>query len=201
MQLPTRTTALPLTLIALLLTVACSDGMLNPDHGNVRVVLSASDESSLNATAQNDDDDDNEGSRDGTLSKLESASITFSSLLARNLDGELIDIGIDLPETIDVVSLMGGAELTLPVGSLPPGDYDQLVVVMTQIELVFLNGGKIALSPPGGGWTSIVRVTPFTVVQGETLTVELNLKLRGAFRSFGDSFRFFPDFDGKHHDD
>lgn len=197
MQVPTKITALPLILSALFLTGACSGGMLNPDQGNVRVVLSASDEPSLAASQDDDDDDD----RDGALSKLEEANITFSSLLARNLDGELISLGVDLPQTIDVVSLLGGTELTLPVGSLPPGDYDQLVVVMTQLELVFLDGGKLALSPPGGGWTSIVRVSPFTVVEGETLTVELNLKLRGAFRSFGDSFRFFPDFDGHHHDD
>ncbi len=201
MRIPARMKVLPPTLIALLLATACSDSTGNSGDGNVRVVLRASDQPSLAAaaTAAQASDDDDGGHT--PLSSVEEANITFSSMLARNTDGQLIDLGLDLPQTIDVKALMNGNELTLDAGSLPPGDYDQLVVVMTQVELVFANGGAIALTPPGGGWTSIVRVAPFTVVAGEAITVELNLKLRGAFREFGNGFRFFPDFDGHHDDD
>ncbi len=203
MRIPAKMKALPFTLIALLFAMACSDSTGASDQGNVRVVLRASDESSLAATAagaQTSDDDDDDGDS-APLSSVEEANITFSSMLARNTDGQLIDLGLDLPQTIDVKALMNGNELTLPAGSLPAGDYDQLVVVMTQVELVFANGGAMSLTPPGGGWTSIVRVAPFTVVEGEELTVELNLRLRGAFKQFGSGFRFFPDFDGRHHHD
>jgi hypothetical protein len=39
------------------------------------------------------------------------------------------------------------------------------------------------------------------VVEGEDLTIELNLRLGKAFRRVGNSFSFFPEFDGRHHDD
>ena len=188
-----RPIRIPLVLVAALLVAAgCSD-VTNPDQGNVRVVLSASNTLQA-APALGDDDDQDDGER--YVSRLESANVTFSSLLARNLSGQLVDLGGDLPRTVDVVGLMGGDDVTLPSGSLPPGEYDQLVVVMTELELVFLDGSKIALSPPGGGWTSIVPVAPFTVVEGQDLVLELDLNLGRTFRQAGSAFRFFPEFEG-----
>lgn len=182
-----------LLLAALLVAAGCSDAT-DPDQGNVRVVLSASN-SLQAAPALGDDDDDDDGDR--YVSRLESAKVTFSSLLARNLSGQLVNLGGDLPRTVDVIGLMGGDDVTLPSGSLPPGEYDQLVVVMTGLELVFLDGSKIALTPPGGGWTSIVPVAPFTVVEGQDLVLELDLNLGRAFRQAGSAFRFFPEFEGR----
>ena len=193
MRRPRRIPVLILPLLAMV-TTGCS--LVSPDEGNVRVVLSAADGASLTA-AGDDDDDDRSG--DGYFSRLESANVTFSSLLARNLDGELIDLDVDLPHTVDLVGLAGGHEVTFPAGTLPPGDYDQLVVVMTQLEAIFLDGGSIALTPPGGGWTAIVRVAPFSVVEGETLTLDLKLRLGKAFRRLDGAFRFFPEFEGRSH--
>jgi len=180
-----------LTLLAL---GACSGG---GDEGNVRLVLSASDQASLAASLSSGDDGDHDGG-DRFLQKLESANVTFSSFLARNTQGQLIDLGVDLPYVVDLKALLDGKKVTLPAGSLPAGDYDQLVVVMTALEVKFVDGGGIALTPPGGGWTSIVRVEPFTVVNGTDFTVELKFHLGGAFRQMGDGLKFFPDFEGHH---
>ena len=191
-----------LLLLSPILIASCS--LVSPDDGNVRVVLSASSSTSFSASQDDDDDgddDDDNDKRDGEnfLSRLESANVTFASLLARNLDGELIDLDIDLPHTIDLVALGAGQEVTFPAGTLPDGDYDQLVVVMTELEATFVDGGSIALTPPGGGWTAIVRVGPFSVVDGETVTINLNLRLARAFRRLDGAFRFFPEFEGRSH--
>lgn len=202
----TRSAMLSLLAVVLLLpSAACSSFLGGNDDGNVRVVLSATEQSSLapSLTTSGDDDDDDDGEHRGDrfLAKLETANVTLASLLARNTDGVLVDLDMDLPQTIDLKALLGGEQVTLPAGTLPAGDYDQLVVVMTQLELEFLDGGKIALTPPGGGWTSIVRVAPFTVTDGADATIELQFRMGGAFREIGGAIKFFPDFDGHHRDD
>lgn len=181
------------------LTVSGCSLLDSNNDGNVKVVLSASSEASLGPALSDDDGENRPG--DNFLSRLSSANVTFASILARNLDGQLIDLDVDLPSTIDLVSLNNGKEITFPPGTLPPGDYDQLVVVLTEVEAVFKDGGSVAITPPGGGWTSIVRVAPFTVVEGQTTTIELNLHLGKAFRRIGDDFRFFPEFEGHSHDE
>ena len=190
-----------LLLFSPVLIASCS--LVSPDDGNVRVVLSASNSTSFSASQGDDDgdddDDDDERKGENFLSRLESANVTFASMLARNLDGELIDLDIDLPHTVDLVALGAGQEVTFPAGTLPDGEYDQLVVVMTELEAIFVDGGSIALTPPGGGWTAIVRVGPFSVAEGETVTLNLNLRLGRAFRRLDGAFRFFPEFEGRSH--
>ena len=216
MKSPRTIHALLLVLAALSLTAACSDGngVLNPDQGNVRVVLTADSAATAGSTGDGGaladplsggataptgvlhDGDDDDGDRgDDILSRLAEANVTFASLLARNVDGQLIDLAVELPRTVNLLALMDGGEVTLPTGTLPPGMYDQIVVVITQVEFVFQSGGKIALTPPGGGWTRIVRVTPFEVIEGETTTIELRFRPWQAFRDLGGEFQFFPDFD------
>ena len=181
---------------------ACSVFTGSGDDGNVRVVMSASDQTSLapslSTSGDDDDEDDGEHHGDRFLEKLETANVTIASLLARNTDGQLIDLDMDLPQTIDLKALLGGGNTTLPAGTLPAGDYDQLVVVMTRLDLTFIDGGALALTPPGGGWTSIVRVAPFTVADGEDTTIELNFRMGGALREIGGVVKFFPDFEGHH---
>ncbi|HKP29761.1 MAG TPA: DUF4382 domain-containing protein [Gemmatimonadales bacterium] len=198
-----RPVQLLLALTVLLYTSACSVFTGSGEDGNVRVVMSASDQSSLApslSTSGDDDDDDKGGEHRGDrfLERLETANVTIASLLARNTDGQLIDLDMDLPQTIDLKALLGGENTTLPAGTLPAGDYDQLVVVMTKLDLTFVDGGALALTPPGGGWTSIVRVAPFTVTDGEDTTIELNFRMGGALREIGGVLKFFPDFDGHH---
>jgi hypothetical protein len=195
-----------LAVVLFLPLTACSDFLGSGDDGNVRVVFSASEEASLapslSTSGDDDDDDDDEKGEhrgDRFLARLETANVTIASLLARNTDGVLVDLDMDLPQTIDLKALVGGEQVTLPAGTLPAGEYDQLVVVMTELELTFLDGGKIALTPPGGGWTSIVRVSPFTVTDGEDATIELEFRMGGALREIGGAVKFFPGFDGRHH--
>jgi hypothetical protein len=87
----------------------------------------------------------------------------------------------------------------LPIGFLPPGTYDQIVVVMSTVEVVTANGTKFALTPPGGGWTSIVNVgTPFVVTEGQTTTIDLKFKWWRAFHGVDDEIEFDPEFDCEH---
>ena len=63
---------------------------------------------------------------DGTLSpltdegdrpQLQPANVTFTSFLARNLDGELVGMTAALPFTVDVLQVMNGRQVTSPSGS------------------------------------------------------------------------------------
>ena len=199
-----RSAVSPLMAVLLLLPVAaCSDSMGSGGDGNVRVVLTASNQASSLAPALGaSSDDDDEGHRgDSFLERVETAEVTIASLLARNTDGQLIDLDMDLPAVIDLKALLNGNQFALPAGTLPAGDYDQIVVVMTKLDLQLTNGGAIALTPPGGGWTSIVRVAPFTVTDGADTTIELNFRMGGALREINGILKFFPDFEGRHHYD
>jgi hypothetical protein len=198
MRFVTRSSVLLLAVAVLFLFAACSEGddVLSPnsDMGQVRFVMS-SDSDSASRDHDDDDDDDDNGNGNGNgddTRRLQAANVTFSSMLARNLDGELIDVSIELPVTVDVLGMRGENTLTLPVGFLPPGTYDQIVVVMTTVELITLNGTSIAITPPGGGWTSIVWVCPFAVVEGQETMVRLRFKQRQSFKKLNDVWRFDP---------
>jgi len=130
------------------------------------------------------------------------AQVTLSSILARTLAGKLTDVTIDLPVTVDLLSLVNGKDATLPIGYLPPGTYDQIVVVMTKVEVTLLDGTKVAITPPGGGWTAIVPVAqPFTVIDGQTTTITLNFRKDLSFGCGSGNWEFDPKFecDHKHH--
>jgi hypothetical protein len=113
---------------------------------------------------------------------LQAATVSLSSILARDIDGKLTNVTIDLSKPVDLLALVGGQNATLPVGSLPPGTYDQIVVVMKTVEVTLVSGMKVAITPPGGGWTVIVAVAqPFTVVEGGTTTIALDFHMDLSF--------------------
>jgi hypothetical protein len=124
-----------------------------------------------------------------------SANVTFSSILARNTSGQLVDAQMDLPAVIDVVALEeGGRTVTLPDGDLPPATYDQIVVVMTGVEGVLRDGTRLTVTPPGGGWTAIIPVCPFEVSEDATAVVGLVLPVRNAFAWNNGRMQFTPRF-------
>jgi len=127
---------------------------------------------------------------DGRLGFFESANVTFTSILARDLDGVLVDVAMELPVTVDVVTMEEGRQIVLPDGELPPATYDQLVVVMSTVQGVTYDGTTITIEPPGGGWTAIVPVCPFDVEDGATTVVGLSFNVRHAF-SWRDGRYFF----------
>ncbi len=184
---------------ACLSALAACGGQQPANAGRVAIVLSSSDATStLSAAAV-----------DGTASSVEpghgcaglqAANVTFASILARTLDGRLTDVTIDLPVTVDLLALVNGKQATLPAGFLPPGPYDQLVVVMTQLEVTLSSGTKIAITPPGGGWTSVIPVSPpVTVVAGETTTVPLSFRRDRSFGCDLGRWDFHPEFECGHH--
>ncbi len=120
--------------------------------------------------------------------------MTLSSILARNLDGMLVHVTMDLPVTVDVLSMEGRTEVVLLDAILPPATYDQVVVVMTQVEVVTHDGTTIRITPPGGGWTAITPNCPFVVEEGATTTVGLKFMLNHAFRLRNNRFHFQPRF-------
>ncbi len=216
---PVRTSiAIGLLVAAVIVLAACSgghDSVLQSGKGGIRLVMTSSAGASTpgsfssgkvastarptgpgGTTLSPTHDDGN------PLQMLQAANVTFSSIVARNLDGQLIDVTIALPVTVDLLSLDGGGTFTLPVGFLPPGTYDQLVVVMTAVELTLTDGAKITIEPPGGGFTAIVSVTvPFTVVEGQTTTVTIRFRPDLSFANMGEHWGFHPAFEcGGHHD-
>ena len=107
-------------------------------------------------------------------------------------------VTIDLPVTVDLLALVEGRTFELPLGSLPPGTYDQIVVVMSKVGLTTENGTLIEITPPGGGWTAIIRVVPFEVIEGETTTVNIRFNPRRSFKMLGDQIKFHPHFEVDH---
>jgi Domain of unknown function (DUF4382) len=177
----------------LLMAVGCatSNSPVGANAGNVRFMLSSGAAASAGAPSitTNDSSGDREG---GPGSFFQSASVTFSSVLARNDQGVLVNVTMDLPTTVDLVSLENGKQVQLPDGDLPAGNYDQLVVVMTEVKGVTLDGTTITIDPPGGGWTAIVPVCPFSVAEGGPTTVSLSFMVRQAFSWHQGRYFFQP---------
>jgi len=195
------------------LTVAtggCQDGSgLGANEGRIRFVMSSDGANTLGAadattsalpTLQSGSDLSTppalhgDGSEENHTGWFQSANVTFSSILARNQDGVLVDVAMDLPTTVDVMIMDGGKQITLPDGELPAATYDQLVVVMTRVEGVTWDGTAISITPPGGGWTSVAPICPFTVEEGATTVVGLSFKVRSAFSWRNQRYHFQPSF-------
>jgi hypothetical protein len=175
--------------------VACSgtDSMTHGGQGRVRIVMAASNTAPVVAAGTS--------SGSTTEQSLTAANVTFASILARDLDGKLINVTIDLPITVDVLGLVSGGSFTLPAGFLPPGTYDQLVIVMTKVELTLADGTVVTIDPPGGGWTSVIPVADsFTVTEGQTTSVTIKFRPDRSFSWLGDGWEFHPEFDCDGHD-
>ena len=182
-------------------TAGCGD-TLGVEGGSVRFVLSSSPEAAAlvdgSQQASVASPALSEGEREGHdkfKAYFVSANVTFSSILARNLDGVLVDVNMELPAMVDVMTMEGGREITLPDGDLPPATYDQIVVVMTQVEGVTPDGTIVAITPPGGGWTAIVPICPFVVEDGATAVVGLQLSVKRSFFWSNNRFHFQPRFE------
>jgi hypothetical protein len=185
-----------------LLAAACSsgDGVLSSraGQGQVRIVLASSAGTPLAATGGGDSASATRSHGDSEGGRILSTEVTFSSILARTLQGELVGVGMELPVVVDLHSLVDGGELVLPIGFLPPDTYDQIVIVMIRVALTLQDGTVIEITPPGGGWTAIVPTEPFTVIEGETTTVQLRFLADRSFLWMGDRWEFHPEFDGHH---
>lgn len=137
-----------------------------------------------------------------TCPAVTTASVTVSSMVARTTDAKLVDVTSSyLPFHVNLLALGSGTGTTLPDGFLPPGTYDQLIVVMNRLELELMSGMKIAITPPGGGWTAIVPVAEaFTVVAGQTTAVQLVFRPDLSFICKLGDWDFKPEFEcgGQH---
>lgn len=175
---------------------SCGDGgtALGPDAGGVRFVLSSDASGAPAGPAFSSFDGCDDDCGDGDRPALLAANVTFSSILARDLDGVLVNVDMELPATVDLIPLRESREITLPVGVLPPATYDQIVVVMTQVEVMTPDSTVIAITPPGGGWTAIVPVCRFEVADGATTTVGLRFDFLRAFSWRDGRHQFKPGF-------
>lgn len=193
-----------------LLTAACSgdSGMVNSDKGQVRITMTAAEDPlaaghtdpgststrSGSTVSPLDGDRDDHGDHDdgSACDRLKAANVTFSSVLARNLDGELIDTSMDLPRTLNMLGFADGRRVDLPIGFLPPGMYDLILVNITKVEFVLLNDLKITIEPPLGGWISRldVRPHPFEVIEGQTTTVAIRFFPHRMFKIRDGKFKF-----------
>jgi hypothetical protein len=186
-----RFIAAALVLTVLVAGLGCQGGSatLSGSVGNIQIVLGG--DTTLSAARDGDGGDDG----GDACSRLQAAEVTFTSIVARNLEGQLIPLSLEYPVTVDLFALRENNSVALPLGTLPPGAYDQLVVVMSTLTLTTLNGTQIAISPPPGGWTRIIRVDPFEVIEGETTTVRIRFLRQLSFKLFGDRFSFDPHFE------
>jgi hypothetical protein len=190
--------AATLFVVALALTAAgCGgDGLYGPNSARMRLLLSG--DAAAAAPAPSADGsvlghDGGEG--DGRPSWwFQSANVTLSSILVRNLNGVLVPLAIPLPITIDVVQIEGGRQIPLPDALLPPGIYDQVVVVMTAVQGLTHDGTVITVQPPGGGWTAVIPICPLPIAEGSTATVGIQLMVRHSFLRHGGHFAFQPRF-------
>jgi hypothetical protein len=175
-------------LAGILVTAACHDSssMTSSGTGRVRLVMGGPQAATTVSAAT---------LSDGTGRQIVGADIELSSVLARNLDGQLVDVTVDLPMTVDLVGLMQGHTVELPVGSLPAGSYDQLVVVIRSLHVELSDGTHVDVTPPGGGWTAIVPAEPFDVVEGQLTTVNLHFRASNAFQWVNGQLEFDPEFD------
>lgn len=181
-----------LSVSALVAVAGCNgDGLFGSNSGRLRVVLSNGGTTAAPALSESA----NEQGDDSHLSAwFESANVTLSSVLARNLDGQLINVDLALPMTVDVVKVEGGKQVVLPDGTLPAGSYDQVVIVITAVEGTTKDGTQVTIEPPGGGWTAVVPICQLDVAAGSTSTVDITLNARNSFLQSGSHWGFSPRF-------
>ena len=168
----------PIAIVVLLVTfAACSDSgngtLSTAGKGQVQIVMSSTGGSTAAAAARSSPNrksvtDGASGASVRSMSHdgcdqpdqaFQAANVTFSSIQARTLDGTFTGVTIDLPSAVDMLSLLNGKDATLPIGLLPPGTYDQIVVVMTKVEVTPASGTQTAITPPRHDpQTRIIRV-------------------------------------------
>lgn len=191
---------LALGAIVLSSTLLACGGQDDPG-GRISIVLSstapvASAAGALTGGAVADMRDGEHDDGESACGGLQAASVTFSEIEARTIEGDLVDVSIDLPVTVDLLALVDGKEATLPAGALPPGTYDQLVLVIRQVEVTLANGTKVAITPPLGGWTAVVPVSPpVDVVEGATTTVPIEFRRERSFGCGAGKWMFRPEFE------
>jgi hypothetical protein len=181
------------------LTAGCNLDSLFGGGGNVQMVLSRDGGGALgnliadSVLAHQSGDDDDHAVR-GAFG-FQAATVTLSSVLARTLNGELVNLDVDLPITVDVVKLESGRQIVLPDGDLPSGTYDQFVLVITAVQGLTNDGTRITIQPPGGGWTAVIPTCPLDITDAATTTVDVALNVRNSFIQLGGhSWSFQPRF-------
>ena len=130
-----------------------------------------------------------------SLSSLKSANVTFTKIQARNADGTWVDVLISLPVTVDLLSIRDGKDLSLPAGFLPPGTYDKLMVTISEVDIVMMDGTNIAITPPAAGWTAQIPAKPFVIVEGQATSVRLRFREDMSFHFLGGAIGFDPEFE------
>ena len=186
-----------LTLGSLMALAACG-GQATTDKGQLSLALTSSSATPLAALAT-------AASSDNDCGSIQAANATFSAIEARTLDGLLIAATPEggFPVTVDLMSLVKVNPTTLPSAWLPAGTYDQIVVVIRKVEVTLTSGWKVAVSPPGGGWTAVIDIAPpFTISAASPKTVTLGFRKDLSFLCNLGEWKFNPKFehDGKHDD-
>jgi len=144
------------------------------------------------------------GSGTGTLAvmlhdqaapEITAARITLSSAEAREAGtGTWVDLGIDLTAPMDLLEHVGPDNaLTIATALVPGTTYDavRLTVVAVEVELAG-SPDPVAVPVPAGGVTAAVAVPPFTVGDGGSVTVVLDMSVDGSFQVVGTDVVFAP---------
>jgi hypothetical protein len=159
----------------------------NEPEGNVRVLLTSGGSSAAAVLAGRgegkgdgsdaDEGGDEPGDEPAPSNPIVGVVIRVSDFEARSTTlQQFVDIAAEFPVEVDLVALSaGGGSFELAVGSLAPDTYDELIIVLSALVLTAEDGTVVTIEPPGGGWTVPLTVEPFTVVEGEVTTIQLEL--------------------------
>ena len=163
-RIGSNTSLMGLALGLALVAAGCGQSdMLAPGHGRVRFDLSSGASALASggaaATAMPDPGTgtvDNtqpllDGEMDAPHRFFQSASVDMTDILARNSDGVMVKVNMDLPVTVDIISVENGKHVTLPDGDLPSGTYDALVLNLKGFQGTTWDGTQITIVPPGAG--------------------------------------------------
>lgn len=180
------TTAFAISLAGLIAGCSSSHDSTGP-QGSLAIAMGATSATGAVRAATTDGGD--------ALSRLKAAVITISGIEARMADGTWVPVETGLPADVDLIAIMSaGNSATLPADLLPEGQYDALELRITQVQLTLVDDTKIAITPPGNGWTAQIPLN-FSVVAGQSTVVNLNLRCGSSFKFFDGEFEFEPDIE------
>jgi hypothetical protein len=132
---------------------------------------------------------------DQAAPQLTAARITLGAAEAREVGGgEWFDVGVTLDEPMDLLQYVGPDNaITVATGLVPGSTYDALRLTVTAVEVELDGGtGPIDVPLPPEGVTFAVEIPPFTVEEGGTVTLVVEIPVDSSFQLTGTDVVFDP---------
>lgn len=131
---------------------------------------------------------------DQAAPSLSEVWVTFSGIEVRNAAGEWVDLGIDLTDEIDIMTLTGpGLAEVIASAPIDPGTYDAVRITISAVRVVLSDDTEVPMPAPPGGWVLIVE-TGFDVNLAEdgARAIVLHFDVDASFQIGGTGITFDP---------